>query len=128
MDGWRCGWGGAPCSTFLPRRGLCEVHSAAIREAAVNARVDGSYRNGIRREPAPPRRIPVALRAAQLGRIVHAAKGRMSKGEAAAALGMASGGSVVRVIRHARDAGWIVTVQGPDGGLDPGDVKPPAAE
>jgi hypothetical protein len=86
-------------------------------------------RLGMKVEPKNPRapaRRPVPERAAEAARFVHGAGRRVSRADVAEALGMTRGGSISRVLGHARKRGWIVSVQGPDGGIEAGSVKPPA--
>ena len=56
------------------------------------------------------------------------AQERVSRADVADALGMTPGGLINRVLAHARERGWIVSVRGSDGGIEAGDMKPPAAE
>ena len=65
----------------------------------------------------PPGRLPKQVRAAMLVRFVRDAGRVVPADEAAAAIGLARGGSFPRVVAHARDAGWVTTTNGPGGGI-----------
>ena len=62
-------------------------------------------------------RLPKQVRAAMLARFVRDAGRVVPADEAAAAIGLARGGSFPRVLGYARDAGWVTTANGPGGGV-----------
>lgn len=134
----RCKWGGDPCSALGgegPYQNFCAAHAARLAAVDITAPVRASARareekarrtpEGESKPPDPLGRLPIRQRAATLARYVRAASHPVSQIEAARALDLASTtGSLPRIIRCARDLGWIAERFGR--GYLPGSVPPPA--
>jgi hypothetical protein len=116
---------------------FCEEHARQLAAIDTEAPVRASARARAREEkarrtpageskpPDPLGRLPIRQRGATLARFVRAADGPVSQIDAAEALGLTSTtGSLPRIVRFARDCGWIAERFGR--GYSPGAVAPPA--
>jgi hypothetical protein len=105
---------------------LCERHYAATMERVrreLSAPRRPARRTAHAAKPTPTR-LPRRVRAARLGRAVHA-YGKLNFSDAVPVIGVTAS-AAHPIVKLARDAGWIVSRQGPDGGYWPGPVTPPA--